>query len=75
MECHMLILSRKPGQQCRIGGDITITILRIQGGQVRIGITAPKEIGVHREEIYQRICLEETPITDEDATTKALNLQ
>ena len=75
MECHMLVLSRKPGQQCRIGADITITVLQIQGGQVRLGITAPKEVSVHREEIYQRICLEEQPATDADATTKALNLQ
>ena len=73
MECHLLILSRKPGQQCRIGADITITVLRIQGGQVGIG-TAPKEVSVHREEIYQRICLEENPIIDAGATTKALNL-
>lgn len=66
----MLILSRKPGQQFRIGADITITILRIQGGQVRIGIAAPKEVGVHREEIYQRICLEGNPTTDQDATPR-----
>ena len=71
----MLILSRKAGQQCRIGTDITITILRIQGGQVRIGITAPKEVGVHREEIYQRICLEENTIAEGDAPTRVLNLQ
>lgn len=51
----MLILTRKMGQSIVISDDIKITVLAIKGHQVRIGIEAPKEIAVHREEIYQRI--------------------
>lgn len=51
----MLILTRKIGETLMIGDDIKITILAIKGNQVRIGIEAPKEIDVHRQEIYERI--------------------
>lgn len=51
----MLILTRKVGESINIGDDITITILGVSGQQVRIGINAPKDVTVHREEIYQRI--------------------
>jgi carbon storage regulator len=51
----MLILTRRPGETIRINDDIQITVTRTQGQQVWIGITAPREIQVHREEIYQRI--------------------
>ena len=51
----MLILTRKVGESINIGDDITITILGGSGQQVRIGINAPKDVAVHREEIYQRI--------------------
>ena len=51
----MLILMRQVGQIIRIGDNITITICGVQGHQVRIGIDAPKEIPVHREEIYKKI--------------------
>ena len=51
----MLILTRKVGESINIGDDITITILGVSGQQVRIGINAPKDVAVHREEIYQRI--------------------
>lgn len=51
----MLILSRRLGESIKIGDEVTVTILQVKGGQVRIGITAPKEVAVHREEIYQRI--------------------
>ncbi|VVO85537.1 Carbon storage regulator [Pseudomonas fluorescens] len=51
----MLILTRKPGENIRINDDITITVLGVQGQQVRIGIAAPASMEVHREEIYQRI--------------------
>ncbi|MDC0072858.1 carbon storage regulator CsrA [Gammaproteobacteria bacterium] len=51
----MLVLSRRADESLYIGDDIKITILDIRGGQVRIGITAPDDIKVHREEVYQRL--------------------
>lgn len=51
----MLILTRKQGESVMIGDEVTITVLGIRNGQVRIGITAPRDVAVHREEVYQRI--------------------
>lgn len=51
----MLILTRRVGETLVIGDDITITVLGIKGHQVRLGINAPKNVSVHREEIFQRI--------------------
>jgi len=51
----VLILSRRVGETLMIGDDITITILNMRSNQVRIGISAPRDIPVHREEIYRRI--------------------
>ena len=51
----MLILSRRTDESIVIGDEVTITILSVKGKQVRIGITAPSDVSVHREEIYQRI--------------------
>ena len=55
----MLILTRRVGETVVIGDDVDITVLGVKGNQVRLGIKAPKEITVHREEIYQRISREQ----------------
>jgi carbon storage regulator len=57
----MLILTRKVGESINIGDEITVTILGVQGLQVRLGINAPKNVSVHREEIYKRIQAEIAP--------------
>lgn len=51
----MLILTRKIGEKVRIGDDIELVVLGVKGNQVRLGVEAPKDVSVHREEIYQRI--------------------
>lgn len=51
----MLILTRRPTETIMIGENITITVLEVRGNQVRIGVNAPREISVHREEIFERI--------------------
>jgi len=54
----MLILTRRLGESLVIGNDVTVTVLGVKGNQVRIGIKAPKDVQVHREEIYNRILQE-----------------
>lgn len=51
----MLILTRRLGETLMVGDDVTVTVLGVKGNQVRIGVNAPKDVAVHREEIYQRI--------------------
>ena len=55
----MLILTRKTNETLMVGDDVAITVLGVKGNQVRIGVNAPREIAVHREEIYDRIRAEE----------------
>ncbi len=51
----MLILTRKEGESLRLGDDIVVTVVGVKGGAVRLGIAAPRDVAVHREEIYDRV--------------------
>lgn len=62
----MLILTRRTNETLMIGDDITVTVLGVRGNQVRIGVNAPKNVAVHREEVYERIQLEQE-LTDSPA--------
>ena len=55
----MLILTRKTNETLMVGDDVTVTVLGVKGNQVRIGVNAPREIAVHREEVYDRIRAED----------------
>jgi carbon storage regulator len=57
----MLILTRRVGESLMVGDNVTVTVLGVKGNQVRIGVNAPKEVAVHREEIYTRIHEGEKP--------------
>jgi carbon storage regulator len=64
----MLILTRRVGETVMIGDDVTITVLGVKGNQVRVGINAPKQVAVHREEIYERIKREQQSDTETQPT-------
>lgn len=57
----MLILTRRVGETVMIGDDVSVTVLGVKGNQVRIGVNAPKDVAVHREEIFERIQREQQP--------------
>ena len=67
----MLILTRRVGEALMIGDDISVTVLGVKGGQVRVGVNAPRDVVVHREEIYERIRDEEN-VTQRPAMPKAV---
>ena len=70
----MLILTRRVGETLVIGDDVRVTVLGVRGNQVRVGVNAPKDVAVHREEIYQRIQSEkEVPNLGEDSVSDDLD--
>jgi len=62
----MLILTRRVGESLMIGDDVTITVLGVKGNQVRVGVDAPRDVAVHREEIFNRIHDGEAPPESDD---------
>lgn len=64
----MLILTRRVGETLMIGDEVTVTVLGVKGNQVRIGVNAPRDVAVHREEIYDRIKQEQ--LADPDAANE-----
>ena len=64
----MLIVTRRVGERLIIGDELTVTILSIKGNQIRIGIDAPREVEVHRQEIYERILKERIKLVGGTAT-------
>ena len=60
----MLILTRKIGESLMIGSEVTVTVMAVKGNQVRLGVNAPKDVAVHREEIYDRVQVEKAQRTE-----------
>jgi carbon storage regulator len=57
----MLVLTRRVGEALIVGNDVSVTILGVKGNQIRIGVNAPRNVTVHREEVYERIRREQRP--------------
>ena len=70
----MLILTRRVGETLMIGDDVTVTVLGVKGNQVRIGVNAPRDVAVHREEIYERIKREKANANDNESTGQLATL-
>ncbi len=62
----MLILTRRPGEAVIVGDNVRIAVLDIRGNQVRLGVEAPREVAVHREEVYRRIADEQQAVTGDE---------
>jgi carbon storage regulator len=60
----MLILTRRVGETVMIGADVSVTVLAIKGNQIRLGVNAPKNVAVHRQEVYARIVQEKAALPD-----------
>ena len=69
----MLILTRRIGEKLIVGGNVTVTVLGVRGNQIRMGIDAPPEVKIHREEIYQKIQAERKTPALNDRKTSVLN--
>ena len=69
----MLILTRRVGEKLIIAGKVTVEVLGVRGNQIRIGIDAPPEVQIHREEIYQRILKERKGISSKRINSKGIN--
>ena len=69
----MLILTRRVGETVMIGNEVTVTVLGVKGNQVRIGVNAPKDVAVHREEIYERIKREQDHDSHVNVSTKIVD--
>ena len=67
----MLILTRRVGETIMIGDSVTVTVLGVKGNQVRVGVNAPKDVAVHREEIYERIKREQQGESQGESQTAA----
>ena len=67
----MLVLSRRPGESIVIGNEVVVTVLDVRGDQIRIGVDAPREVQIHREEVFRALEAENTQSAQRTAQTRA----